>query len=61
MIKSEKRIKTFVEMGVKIFTSMPDGWKDIKGALTAPNGYKWIFNGCSLFTDDYRQALLKVS
>lgn len=60
MIKSEKRIETFVEMGVKIFTSMPDGWKDIKGALTAPNGYKWIYNGKPIFGDEYEQALLKV-
>ena len=60
MIKSEKRIKTFVEMGVKILTSMPDGWKDVKGALTAPNGYKWIYNGKPIFGDEYEQALLKL-
>ena len=60
MIKTEKRIKTFVEQGVKIFTSMPDGWKYVKGALTAPNGYKWIYNGKSIFGDEYKQALLKV-
>ena len=44
-----------------VYESMPAGWKEIQGAQTAPNCYKWIFNGCSLFTDDYRQALLKVS
>ena len=60
MIKSEKRIETFVEMGVKILTSMPDGWKDVKGALTDPNGYKWIYNGKPIFGDEYEQALLKV-
>lgn len=60
MIKTEKRIKIFVEQGVKIFTSMPDGWKYVKGALTAPNDYKWIYNGKPIFGDEYEQALLKV-
>ena len=60
MIKTEKRIETFVEQGVKIFTSMPDGWKYVKGALTAPNCYKWIYNGKPIFGDEYEQALLKV-
>ena len=24
---------------------MPDGWRTIEGANTAPDGYKWIYNG----------------
>ena len=39
---------------------MPDGWREVKGALTAPIGYVWIWNGKSIFSDEYRHALLKV-
>ena len=35
---------------VKVFFQMPDGWKEIIGAQTAPSGYVWIFNGKSMFT-----------
>lgn len=46
---------------VKVFYQMPDGWKEIKGALTAPNGYIWIFNRKSIFSKEYQQALLKIN
>lgn len=46
---------------VKVFYQMPTGWKEISGALTAPSGYVWIFNGKSIFTSEYQQALLKVN
>lgn len=46
---------------VKVFYQMPTGWKEIRGALTAPSGYVWIFNGKSIFTSEYQQALLKVN
>lgn len=39
--------------------SMPEGWKVIKGATAAPNGYKWINNGCSPFSKGYRHAIIK--
>lgn len=44
----------------KVFTEMPDGWRVLTGATTAPVGYKWITNGKPLFTKEYQQALLKV-
>ena len=47
--------------GVKFLNSMPEGWKEIKGATTAPNGYKWIFNGKSIFSKEYEHALLKIA
>lgn len=52
-------IAYFMKNGVKFLNSMPEGWKEIKGATTAPNGYKWIFNGKSVFSKEYKHALLK--
>ena len=46
---------------VKVFYQMPNGWKEIFGAKTAPSGYVWIFNGKSIFTSEYQQALLRVN
>lgn len=44
----------------KVYFVMPNGWKEINGALTAPSGYVWIFNGKSIFSNEYQHALLKV-
>lgn len=44
----------------RIFTTMPDGWTEIKGAMTAPVGYIWICNNKSRFSGEYEQALLKI-
>lgn len=41
------------------YDKMPEGWKEIKGASTAPNGYVWIWNRKSIFRKDFRHALLK--
>ena len=48
---------------IKLFVcnSMPNGWKIRKGAMTAPNGFCWIYNGKSVFSDDYNRALLKLA
>jgi hypothetical protein len=42
------------------YDEMPDGWRVLHGAMTAPNGYIWIWNGKSVFTKEYRHALLKL-
>lgn len=63
MIKTQKRVSYFKDLGVKFFNEMPKGWKELpKGATTAPSGYKWIYNGKNPFTElsDYKSALLKV-
>ena len=54
-------IAYFMKNGVKFLNSMPEGWKEIKGAMTAPNGYIWIFNGKSIFSKEYEHALLKIA
>lgn len=61
MTKTERLISYFKESGVKFLESMPEGWKEINGAMTAPNGYKWIFNGKSIFSKEYEHALLKIA
>lgn len=45
----------------KTYMKIPDGWKVIRGATTAPHGHVWIFNGKPLFSDEYEHALLVVS
>jgi len=40
---------------------MPEGWKEIRGATTAPSGYVWINNRKSIFSKEYRHALLKTT
>ena len=45
---------------VPVYDEMPEGWKEIEGALTAPNGYVWIWNCKSRFSKEFRHALLKL-
>lgn len=47
------------ESQVQYFDEIPQGWKQIVGAMTAPVGYEWISNGKSRFSADYRKALVK--
>ena len=44
---------------VRVYTSMPQGWKETKGAMTAPKGYTWINNGKSRFNGQRETALLR--
>ena len=48
-------------LDVPRYDTMPPGWKEIRGATTAPSGYVWIYNGKSIFTKEYRHALLKIT
>ena len=38
---------------------LPKGWKIVKGATTAPVGYRWICNGKSRFSGKRKLAFLK--
>lgn len=61
MIKTERRIAYFKKLGVQVLDKMPEGWIELKGATTAPNGYVWIYNGkCPLNFAEYKSALLKL-
>ncbi len=44
------------------YEKMPNGWKILQGATTAPKGYVWIWNGKPRFgvNAGFKQALLKL-
>lgn len=48
------------QYNVNIMETMPEGWKILDGATTAPRGYVWIYNGESRFGGKYQSALLKL-
>lgn len=43
-----------------ICNRQPAGFRPLRGVLTAPRGYKWIWNGRSRHSGRFRHALLKV-
>lgn len=45
---------------IKILGSLPNGWKYLDGATTAPNGFRWASNVKSRFSAGYRHALVRV-
>lgn len=44
---------------IQILDSLPAGWSFIKGAMTAPKGYKWACNRKSPFSKEGRSALVR--
>jgi len=40
--------------GARYLDEVPEGWKKIEGALTAPKGYEWYSNGKSRFSGEYQ-------
>lgn len=50
-------------MNVLIYNKMPEGWEALKGALTAPKGYIWIWNKKSRFgtSRNFQHGLLKTT
>ena len=59
--QQRERWKKYLLKTVKVYDSLPKGWKVNVGATTAPNGYAWISNGKSLFGGEYEHALLKLA
>ena len=54
-----EKINAFAEKhNVKIYETMPEGWKVLHGALTAPCGTTWIHNGGSIIKKTMKTALL---
>ena len=58
-LTTEEKLARFREQGVRVLDTPPEGWRVRVGALTAPNGYVWYYNGKSLFSDEYESALVK--
>lgn len=46
--------------GVKILDKIPNGWKILKGATTAPRGFVWVWNVKSHFSGEYLAALVLI-
>ena len=57
---SKSYLDSLINRGVKVLNELPNGWRVIEGATTAPVGYKWVNNGKSLFSKEYERALLKI-
>lgn len=68
-IEKEKGYRKMMRLGsmgntrepveVRVLPSVPNGWRVIEGATTAPKGYKWYDNGQSRFGEKYESALIK--
>ena len=57
--KTARAIDYFRRRGMRFLDDMPEGWKVLKGAQMAPEGYVMIYNGKSIFDKEYQHALLK--
>ncbi len=57
-----RKSKLFSELlsEVPVYDSIPPGYSEIKGATTAPLGYKWISNNKSYFGGERKQALVRI-
>lgn len=44
--------------GVKCYKTMPKGYKEIKGALTAPKGAMWAYNGESILSGKCKRCFV---
>ena len=44
---------------VRVLDALPDGWRYIDGALTAPTGFRWACSGRSRFSPGYRHAMVR--
>ena len=58
-----RKSKLFSELlsEVPVYDSIPPGYSEIKGATTAPLGYKWISNNKSYCGGERKQALVKLN
>lgn len=46
---------------LRIYDTMPEGYKTLHGAVMTPTGFKLIYNGNNVFSGVRRRALLKVT
>lgn len=57
--KKHRKIKEYAEKyNINIYKSIPKGWKELRGALTAPMGTIWISNDESFTSRNRKQAIL---
>ena len=41
------------------YDTLPEGWRRVKGATTAPVGWYWANNGKGLFSKEYEHGLVR--
>ncbi|MDD3231655.1 MAG: hypothetical protein PHE09_20975 [Oscillospiraceae bacterium] len=56
-----KVIKTRNGKEAPFYDAVPEGWKRIRGAMTAPLGYCWIWNGKSRFGGECEQGIVTLA
>lgn len=44
---------------IRVLDRLPEGWRYLDGATTAPLGYRWACNNKSRFGGEYRHALIR--
>ncbi len=54
----DRIIEFAIRQDVELYTAMPLGWRKVIGAMTAPHGSIWIYNGKSYFSGERKTALL---
>lgn len=47
-------------MTAPVLEALPQGWRWLRDAWTAPRGYAWACNGKSRFSPEYRHALVRL-
>ena len=58
---NNKELAQIQRAAVPVMDKIPPGWRPApKGALTAPLGHVWIYNGKGLFDEDLKLALLRL-
>lgn len=46
-------------LNTKVYDTLPEGWKRINGAMTAPRGYYWACNRKSRWSGEYERGLVR--
>lgn len=59
--EKDKRIKEYaIKNNIDIYESIPEGWKELNGCLTAPRGTVWISNMELFKSGNRKEAILLI-
>ena len=59
MVTDDERREGGGQAMSRVLDRLPDGWRYLNGATTAPLGYRWACNNKSRFGGEDRHALVK--
>lgn len=61
--RSRKRLESLEARGVRVLDELPESWRYLDGATTAPRGYKWAGHGSRFWRvtggEPYEHALIR--